>query len=114
MLSKKMLVSGLLGVVLLLASTARAQDFVRNEVSVQGTGLFLPRIHNKTEHCNILQTRAASWRTTAFTSTVGSPLRPAMAISETRSRISLRAESLASRPTCIRQPEPWLSIFLSP
>ena len=40
MLSKKMLVSGLLGVVLLLASTARAQDFVRSEVSVQGTGFF--------------------------------------------------------------------------
>ena len=40
MLSKKMLVSGLLGVVLLLASTARAQDFSRSEVSVQGTGFF--------------------------------------------------------------------------
>ena len=40
MLSKKMLVSGLLGVALLLASTARAQDFVRNDFSVQGTGFF--------------------------------------------------------------------------
>ena len=40
MLSKRLLVSGLLGVVLLLASSARAQDFTHNEVSVQGTGFF--------------------------------------------------------------------------
>ncbi len=40
MLTKKMLVSGLLGVVLLLASSARAQDFTHNEVNVQGTGFF--------------------------------------------------------------------------
>src|SRR3984957_10927606 len=39
---KKVLVSGLLGVVLLLASSARAQEdgFMRNEVAVQGTGFF--------------------------------------------------------------------------
>jgi opacity protein-like surface antigen len=37
-----MLVSGLLGAVLLLASSARAQEdgFMRNEVAVQGTGFF--------------------------------------------------------------------------
>jgi opacity protein-like surface antigen len=39
---KKMLVSGLLGAVLLLASSARAQEdgFMRHEVAVQGTGFF--------------------------------------------------------------------------
>jgi opacity protein-like surface antigen len=39
---KRTLVSGLLGVVLLLASSARAQEggFMRNEVAVQGTGFF--------------------------------------------------------------------------
>ena len=37
----KMLVSGLLGAVLLLASSARAQEgFLRHEVGVQGTGFF--------------------------------------------------------------------------
>ena len=37
----RMLVSGLLGAVLLLASTARAQEgFLRHEVGVQGTGFF--------------------------------------------------------------------------
>jgi|SRR5579872_2693452 len=41
MISKKMFVSGLLGAVLLLVSSARAQDsFMRNEVGVQGTGFF--------------------------------------------------------------------------
>jgi opacity protein-like surface antigen len=41
MISKRMLVSGLLGTVLLLASSARAQDgFMRHEVGVQGTGFF--------------------------------------------------------------------------
>jgi opacity protein-like surface antigen len=42
MIKAKMLVSGLLGLVLLLASSARAQEgeFMRNEVGVQGTGFF--------------------------------------------------------------------------
>ena len=42
MISAKMLVSGLLGVALLLASSARAQEqgFMRHEVGVQGTGFF--------------------------------------------------------------------------
>lgn len=42
MIRTKMLVSGLLGAVLLLASSARAQEqgFMRNEVGVQGTGFF--------------------------------------------------------------------------
>jgi opacity protein-like surface antigen len=41
-MTKKMLVSGLLGAVLLLASSARAQEdgFMRHEVGVQGTGFF--------------------------------------------------------------------------
>lgn len=39
---KKMFVAGLLGVVLLLASSARAQEdgFMRHEIAVQGTGFF--------------------------------------------------------------------------
>jgi opacity protein-like surface antigen len=42
MIKAKMLVSGLLGMVLLLASSARAQEsgFMRHEVAMQGTGLF--------------------------------------------------------------------------
>src|ERR1700730_4751309 len=42
MIRAKLLVSGLLGAVLLLASSARAQEqgFMRNEVAVQGTGFF--------------------------------------------------------------------------
>jgi opacity protein-like surface antigen len=42
MIRAKMLVSGLLGAVLLLASSARAQEggFMRHEVAVQGTGFF--------------------------------------------------------------------------
>ena len=42
MISKRMLVSGLLGGILLLASSARAQEggFMRHEVGVQGTGFF--------------------------------------------------------------------------
>ena len=42
MIRAKMLVSGLLGTVLLLASSARAQEggFMRHEVAVQGTGFF--------------------------------------------------------------------------
>lgn len=41
MVKAKVLVSGLLGAVLLLASSARAQDgFMRHEVGVQGTGFF--------------------------------------------------------------------------
>jgi opacity protein-like surface antigen len=41
-MNKKMLVSGLLGAVLLLASSAKAQEdgFMRHEVAVQGTGFF--------------------------------------------------------------------------
>ena len=41
MISKKWLVSGILGAVLLVALSARAQDdFMRNEIGVQGTGFF--------------------------------------------------------------------------
>ncbi len=41
MVKAKMLVSGLLGTFLLLASSARAQEgFLRHEVGVQGTGIF--------------------------------------------------------------------------
>jgi opacity protein-like surface antigen len=42
MIRTKMLVAGLLGTVLLLASSARAQEgeFMRHEVAVQGTGFF--------------------------------------------------------------------------
>src|SRR5580698_556156 len=42
MIRTKMLVTGLLGTVLLLASSARAQEgeFMRHEVAVQGTGFF--------------------------------------------------------------------------
>jgi opacity protein-like surface antigen len=42
MIRTKLLVSGLLGAVLLLASSAKAQEggFMRNEVGVQGTGFF--------------------------------------------------------------------------
>jgi opacity protein-like surface antigen len=41
MVRAKILVSGLLGAVLLLASTARAQEgFMRHEIAVQGTGFF--------------------------------------------------------------------------
>jgi len=41
MVKAKMLVSGLLGTFLLLASSARAQEgFLRHEVGVQGTGVF--------------------------------------------------------------------------
>jgi opacity protein-like surface antigen len=41
MISKRTLVSGLLGAVLVLASSAKAQEgFSRNEVGVQGTGFF--------------------------------------------------------------------------
>jgi opacity protein-like surface antigen len=41
MVKARVLVSGLLGAVLLLASSARAQDgFMRHEVGVQGTGFF--------------------------------------------------------------------------
>jgi opacity protein-like surface antigen len=42
MIRAKLLVSGLLGTVLLLAPSARAQEggFMRNEVAVQGTGFF--------------------------------------------------------------------------
>jgi opacity protein-like surface antigen len=42
MIRAKLLASGLLGTVLLLASSARAQEggFMRNEVGVQGTGFF--------------------------------------------------------------------------
>jgi opacity protein-like surface antigen len=42
MIKARVLVSGLLGAVLLLASSAKAQDqdFMRNEVGIQGTGLF--------------------------------------------------------------------------
>src|SRR5260370_18540270 len=42
MISKRMLVSGLLGGVLLLASSVRAEEggLMRNEVGVQGTGFF--------------------------------------------------------------------------
>jgi opacity protein-like surface antigen len=42
MISTKMLISGLLGTVLLVASSARAQEdgFMRHEVGVQGTGFF--------------------------------------------------------------------------
>jgi opacity protein-like surface antigen len=42
MIRTKMLVSGLLGMVLLLSSSARAQEgeFMRHEVGVQGTGFF--------------------------------------------------------------------------
>jgi opacity protein-like surface antigen len=41
-INKKMLVSGLLGAVLLLASSAKAQEqgFMRNEIGIQGTGFF--------------------------------------------------------------------------
>ena len=41
-MNKKMLVSGLLGAVLLLAASAKAQEdgFMRHEVAVQGTGFF--------------------------------------------------------------------------
>ncbi|HTC62995.1 MAG TPA: outer membrane beta-barrel protein [Candidatus Saccharimonadales bacterium] len=42
-MNKKMLVSGLLGAVLLIASSAKAADddgFMRHEVAVQGTGFF--------------------------------------------------------------------------
>jgi opacity protein-like surface antigen len=41
-MAKKMLVSGVLGAVLLLSSSARAQEdgFMRHEVAVQGTGFF--------------------------------------------------------------------------
>jgi opacity protein-like surface antigen len=41
-MNKKMLVSGLLGAVLLIASSAKAQEdgFMRHEVAVQGTGFF--------------------------------------------------------------------------
>ena len=57
MTSAKMLVSGLLGAVLLVASSARAQeDFSRHEVDVQGAG----RMESKTEDCNTRQTLAAS------------------------------------------------------
>lgn len=42
MIRAKLLVSGLLGAVLLLASSARAQEdgFMRHEIAVQGTGFF--------------------------------------------------------------------------
>ena len=42
MIRTKFLISGFLGMVLLLGSSARAQEngFMRNEVAVQGTGLF--------------------------------------------------------------------------
>jgi opacity protein-like surface antigen len=42
MIRAKMLVTGILGAVLVLASTARAQEdgFMRHEVAVQGTGFF--------------------------------------------------------------------------
>src|SRR6202521_6322207 len=42
MIRAKLLVLGLLGTVLLLASSARAQEqgFMRHEVAVQGTGFF--------------------------------------------------------------------------
>src|SRR6266478_7037102 len=41
MVRARMLVSGLLGAVLLLATSARSQEgFLRHEVGVQGTGLF--------------------------------------------------------------------------
>jgi hypothetical protein len=41
-MNKKMLVSGFLGAVLLVASSARAQEdgFMRNEIAAQGTGFF--------------------------------------------------------------------------
>src|SRR3981081_1747909 len=42
----RMLISGLLGAVLLLASSARAQEgFLRHEVGVQGTGFFTKDSH---------------------------------------------------------------------
>src|SRR6202163_1777199 len=42
MIRTKFLISGFLGMVLLLGSSARAQEngFMRNEIAVQGTGLF--------------------------------------------------------------------------
>src|ERR1700721_4511354 len=42
MIRTKLLIAGLLGTVLLLASSARAQEdgFMRHEVAVQGTGFF--------------------------------------------------------------------------
>ena len=113
MVKAKMLVSGLLGTFLLLASSARAQEgFSRHEVGVQGTGFFTKdsQQNGTLQHSTDTGGFLVNYRF-HFNGWLGAEA--ATVTIATRSRISLPAEISASSPTCIRRPERWSSTFPS-
>ena len=116
MIRTKLLVTGLLGTVLLLASSARAQEgeFMRNEVAVQGTGFFTKdsqqngTLQHSTNTGGVLVNYRFHFNSWLAAEAVTTAMR-----SETRRQNVIRAETSAFRPTCIRQPGRWSSTFLS-